>query len=148
MVGPPPVASSTVRARTKRNSPLRMSANSTPASALPDLSGIRASARCSSSRSTGRASTCSISRLTISMPVRSPLWTVRSKDWPAKAFWCSVPSGLRSKKQPISFSSSRMRTGAVSHSRQAIAWCGSHLPPAMVSMKCRSTESPGLSATL
>jgi hypothetical protein len=39
-------------------------------------------------------------------PVRSPLCTVRSAVWPAKAFWCSVPSSLRSKKQPTSFSSS------------------------------------------
>ena len=30
----------------------------------------------------------------ISMPVRSPLCTVRSKVWPAKAFWCSEPSGI------------------------------------------------------
>jgi hypothetical protein len=27
------------------------------------------------------------------MPVRSPLWTVRSKLWPAKAFWWRLPSG-------------------------------------------------------
>ena len=32
--------------------------------------------------------------------------------------------------------------------RHAISWLGSHLPPSMVSMKWRSMESPGLSATL
>ena len=36
----------------------------------------------------------------ISMPVRSPLWTVRSWLWPANGFWWIVPSGLRSKRQP------------------------------------------------
>src|SRR5262249_48998237 len=87
-------------------------------------------------------------RLMISMPVRSPLCTVRSKLWPANALPCSVPSGLRSKKQPISFSSSRTRSIAVATSAHANSWCGSHLPPSIVSMKCRSTESPGLSATL
>ena len=35
---------------------------------------------------------------------------------------CSVPSGLRSKKQPISFSSSWMRSIAVVTSVQASAW--------------------------
>ena len=64
-----------------------------------------------------RAHTCSASRLMISMPVRSPLCTVRSKVWPANAFWCTVPSGLRSKKQPSSFSSSWMRSTALRHER-------------------------------
>ena len=31
---------------------------------------------------------------------------------------------------------------------QAKSWSGSHLPPSMVSMKCRSTESPAGIATL
>ena len=84
----------------------------------------------------------------ISMPVRSPLCTVRSKVWPAKALPCSVPSALRSKKQPISFSSSCTRSMALVTSVHAISWLGSHLPPSMVSMKWRSMESPGLSATL
>ena len=92
--------------------------------------------------------TCSASRLTISMPVRSPLCTVRSKVWPAKAFWWMVPSGLRSKKQPSSFSNSRMRTCACVTSSQARSWSFSHLPPSTVSMKWRSTESPSPSATL
>ena len=34
------------------------------------------------------------------------------------------------------------------HSFQARSWRGSHLPPTMVSMKCRSTESPAATATL
>ena len=84
----------------------------------------------------------------ISMPVRSPLCTVRSKVCPANAFWWMVPSGLRSKKQPSSFSSSWMRSTATETSVQASSWSGSHLPPSMVSMKWRSTESPGASATL
>ena len=33
------------------------------------------------------------SRPMISMPVRSPRWTVRSNDWPANAFWWIRPSG-------------------------------------------------------
>ena len=92
--------------------------------------------------------TCSISRLTISMPVRSPLWMVRSKVWPAKALPCRLPSGLRSKKQPTSFSSSRTRSGAMEQSRQAMSWSGSQRPPLMVSMKWRSTLSPGTTAAL
>src|SRR5712691_2687575 len=147
MVGPPPVASSTAWALTKRNAPLRTSTKRTPASA-PSFVGISATARCSSRRRTGRAQTCSISRLISSMPVRSPLCTVRSKLCPAKALPCSVPSGLRSKKQPTSFSSSRTRSTALITRVQASSWCASHLPPSMVSMKCRSTESPGWSATL
>ena len=83
----------------------------------PSFAGMSATARCSSRRRIGRAQTCSISRLMISMPVRSPLCTVRSKVWPAKALPCSVPSGLRSKKQPISFSSSRTRSTARRHQR-------------------------------
>ena len=63
-------------------------------------------ARCSSSLRVFAAQTFSISRLMISIPVRSALCAVRSKLCPAKAFWCRLPSGLRSKKQPISFSSS------------------------------------------
>ena len=59
-----------------------------------------------------------------------------------------VPSGLRSKKQPSSFSSSWMRSIALVTSVQARSWSGSHLPPSIVSMKWRSTESPGASATL
>ena len=84
----------------------------------------------------------------ISMPVRSPLCTVRSKVCPANAFWWIVPSGLRSKKQPSSFSSSWMRSIAPVTSVHARSWSGSHLPPSIVSMKWRSTESPGASATL
>ena len=84
----------------------------------------------------------------ISMPVRSPLCTVRSKVWPANAFWWIVPSGLRSKKQPSSFSSSWMRSTAPLTSVHARSWLGSHLPPSIVSMKWRSTESPAASATL
>ena len=84
----------------------------------------------------------------ISMPVRSPLCTVRSKVWPAKAFWWIVPSGLRSKKQPSSFSSSRIRSTASVTSFQASSWSESHAPPTIVSMKWRSTESSRASATL
>src|SRR5262245_46690095 len=72
MVGPPPVASSTACAATKRKSPVRTSIMSTPASA-PSAAGMSATARCSSRRRIGRAQTCSINRLMISMPVRSPL---------------------------------------------------------------------------
>src|SRR5690606_10832052 len=57
-------------------------------------------------------------------------------------------SGLRSKKQPISFSSSRTRSTAFVTKVQARSWLGSHLPPSMVSMKWRSTESPLCKATL
>src|ERR1700722_569347 len=143
MVGPPPVASSTARAPTKRSIPVRMSAISTPAIEAPSVAGISASARGSSNRRiAGRAHTCSISRLMISMPVRSPLWTVRSKVWPANALPWRLPSGLRSKKQPISFSSSRTRSMARVTKVQASSWWGSHLPPSMVSMKWRSIESP------
>ncbi len=116
MVGPPPVASSTAGAETNRNVPVRMSIVSTPDSA-PSFAGTNATARCSSRRRIGRAHTCSISRLMISMPVRSPLCTVRSKVWPAKALPCSVPSGLRSKKQPISFSSSLHALDRSAHQR-------------------------------
>ena len=95
-----------------------MSTNSTPAMDAPSFAGMSASARCSSRRlMPERAHTCSISRLTISMPVRSPLWTVRSKVWPANALPCRLPSGLRSKKQPISFSSSRTRSIGRGHQR-------------------------------
>ncbi len=148
MVGPPPVASSTAFARTSFGSPVRMSSISTPASPEPSRAGISSRARWSSSRRTSRRQTCSDRRLMISMPVRSPLCTVRSKVWPANAFWWTLPSGLRSKKQPSSVSSSRIRTCASVTSVQASAWSFSHLPPSIVSMKCRSTESPGASATL
>ena len=135
--------------RRSGSAPVRTSIISTPASDWPSLAGMSAMARCSSRRRmAGRAHTCSISRLMISMPVRSPLCTVRSKVWPAKALPCSEPSELRSKKQPTSFSSSRTRSTAVSTSVQASSWLGSHLPPSMVSMKWRSTESPGISETL
>ena len=76
---------------------------------------ISSTARCSSRRPILRAHTCSARRLMISMPVRSPLCTVRSKVWPANAFWWMVPSGLRSKKQPSSFSSSRIRSTRQRH---------------------------------
>ncbi len=49
-------------------------------------SRMNSSARCSSSRAMPRAHTCSASRLMISMPVRSPLCTVRSNVCPANAF--------------------------------------------------------------
>src|SRR5690606_23430448 len=66
----------------------------------------------------------------------------------ANAFSWMVPSGLRSKTQPIPFSSARMRSSALVTSVQARSWSASHLLPSMVSMKCRSIESPGASATL
>src|SRR6218665_1098897 len=69
-----------------------MSMNSTPAMPEPSLAGISSIARCSSNSWTSSARTCSISRLMISMPVRSALCTVRSKLWPAKAFWCRGPA--------------------------------------------------------
>ena len=84
----------------------------------------------------------------ISMPVRSPLCTVRSKVWPANGFWWMVPSGLRSKKQPSSFSSSSTRSGAVLTSVHASSWSLSHSPPLSVSMKWRSIESSGSSTAL
>ncbi len=148
MVGPPPVASSTALACTNTNSPLRMSIISTPDSDLPSGVLISSTARCSSSRLMPRLQTCSARRLMISMPVRSPLCTVRSKVCPAKAFWWTVPSGLRSKKQPSSFSSSWMRSTALVTSVHASSWSDSHLLPSTVSMKWRSTESPCASATL
>ena len=49
---------------------------------------------------TGARHTCSVSRFMISMPVRSPLWMVRSWLCPANGFWWMRPSGWRSKKQP------------------------------------------------
>ncbi len=113
MVGPPPVASSTALACTKTKAPSRMSIISTPAIEAPSADFTSSTARCSSSRPMPRAQTCSERRLMISMPVRSPLCTVRSKVWPAKAFWWIVPSGLRSKKQPSSFSSSCTRSTAL-----------------------------------
>ncbi len=148
IVGPPPVARSTAFARTKANSPLRMSIISTPAMPWPSRVRMSSTARCSSRRAIPRDQTCSASRLTISIPVRSPLCTVRSKVCPAKAFWWMLPSGLRSKKHPSSFSSSRIRSTAVLTSVQARSWSGSHWPPSMVSMKWRSMESPGARATL
>ena len=107
---------------TNTNSPVRMSTSSTPASASPRRVRTNSTARCSSSRWMPRAHTCSARRLMISMPVRSPLCTVRSKVWPANAFWWIVPSGLRSKKQPSSFSSSWMRSTAPVTSVQASSW--------------------------
>jgi hypothetical protein len=148
MVGPPPVASSTALAWTNTKPPLRMSIISTPDSELPSALLMNSTARCSSIRSMPRLQTCSDKRLMISIPVRSPLCTVRSKVWPANAFWCTVPSGLRSKKQPSSFSSSCTRSTALFTSVHASSWSDSHLLPSMVSMKWRSTESPAASATL
>jgi hypothetical protein len=148
MVGPPPVPSSTARACTSTSPPVRMSTSSTPAMRAPSREGRSATARCSSMRSMPRAQTCSARRLTISMPVRSPLCTVRSKVWPANAFWWMDPSALRSKKQPQRFSNSRIRRCAPTTSVQARSWSFSHLPPSSVSMKCRSAESPAAIATL
>ena len=85
----------------------------------------------------------------ISMPVRSPLCTVRSKVWPANAFWWTVPSGLRSKKQPSSFSSSLILSIGQDHELPGELLVGEPARrPAMVSMKWRSTESSRASATL
>ena len=44
---------------------------------------------------------------------------LRSKLWPANGFWWMRPSGARSKRQPILFSSSRTMRGASSASVQA-----------------------------
>src|SRR5918996_5040661 len=59
-----------------------------------------------------------------------------------------VPSGLRSKKQPSSFSNSLILSTANVTSFQASSWSESQLPPTIVSMKWRSTESSRASATL
>jgi hypothetical protein len=96
-----------------------MSMNRTPAIAFSSFDFINSTARCSSRREILRAQTCSARRLMISMPVRSPLCTVRSKVCPAKAFWWMLPSGLRSKKQPSSFSSSLILSTARVTSFQA-----------------------------
>src|SRR3954453_13930024 len=140
IVGPPPVASSVAFARTSRGAPVRMSSKSTPAAPEPSAAAISSTARWSSSRRTSRRQTCSASRLTISMPVRSPLCTVRSKVWPAKAFWWIVPSGLRSKKQPSSFSNSRMGTSACVRGSQARASAVGHLAAARLRLRA---QQPG-----
>ena len=106
-----------------RSSPVRMSSMQHAGERRAvRASGSSSTARCSSSRRMRARHTCSASRLMISMPVRSPLCTVRSKVWPANAFWCTVPSGLRSKKQPSSFSSSRMRSARLATSVHASSW--------------------------
>jgi hypothetical protein len=98
MVGPPPVARSTLFACTKTSSPV---AHVDHGHARERAVGRLRRARPRGSPPAGpppATHTCSASRLMISMPVRSPLCTVRSKVWPANAFWWMVPSGLRSKK--------------------------------------------------
>ena len=138
---PPGPARRRTRRRACRSSARRRSR-------APSAVFTSSTARCSSSRPMPRAQTCSASRLMISMPVRSPLCTVRSKVWPANAFWCTVPSGCGRR-------SSRARSRARACARrpsvtsvQARSWSESHLPPSIVSMKWRSTESPAASATL
>ena len=84
----------------------------------------------------------------ISMPVRSPLCTVRSKLWPANGFWWIVPSALRSKRQPMRFSSSMMRSGESFTSAQASSWLLRNWPPLIVSSKCLSKESAELRTQL
>ena len=82
-----------------------MSSRVRPASS-PCRSKTRSSARTSSSSRAPMRSTWSRRRAMISIPVRSPRCTVRSKLWPANAFWWSVPSAGRSKRQPKRVSSS------------------------------------------
>ncbi len=78
MVGPPPMASSVARLRTAMNPPRRTSRTSAPPT-RPAPSSSSSTARCSSSAlMEGRVHTCSVRRFMISMPVRSPLWMVRS----------------------------------------------------------------------
>src|SRR6266568_3974032 len=78
IVGPPPVARSVTRAATAMKRPVRMSRTSAPA-ARPASSRSSSTARHSSSPVMfGRAWVCSARRFMISMPVRSPLWIVRS----------------------------------------------------------------------
>src|SRR5262245_3353181 len=55
IVGPPPVARITARARTRTGSPVRMSISSTAAMRAPSHERISSIARCSSSRRTPRA---------------------------------------------------------------------------------------------
>ena len=87
IVGPPPIASSVARALTAKKRPVRTSRISAPA-ARPASSRSSSTARHSSkARIDGRACACSVRRFMISMPVRSPLWTVRSCVWPANGFW-------------------------------------------------------------
>src|SRR3989442_1263196 len=84
IVGPPPMASSVARARTARKPPRRMSRRRAPP-ARPAPSRRSSTARCSSrTRIDGRVHTCSVRRFMISMPVRSPLLIVRSREWSAK----------------------------------------------------------------
>ncbi len=59
---------------------------------------MNSSARCSSSRSMPRAHTCSDSRLMISMPVRSPLCTVRSNVWPGEGLLVHGAVGIAVEK--------------------------------------------------
>jgi hypothetical protein len=100
MVGPPPIARRMARLRTTTKVPRRMSSRSAPPTCPPSARSS-STARCSSRlRIDGRRHTCSVSRFMISMPVRSPLWMVRSWLCPANGFWWMRPSGWRSKKQP------------------------------------------------
>src|SRR5439155_370063 len=89
----------------------------------------------------GRAWACSASRFMISIPVRSPLWIVRSWLWPAKGFWWIRPSRVRSKRQPYRHSSSSARRGASVTSVQTSSWSLMKPPPASVSSRCASRES-------
>src|SRR2546422_84176 len=88
-----------------RHEPLAEPVAQLPAGAAqapwPASSRSSSTARHSSkARIEGRACACSVRRFMISMPVRSPLWTVRSWVWPANGFWWMRPSALRSNRQP------------------------------------------------
>src|SRR4051812_24013257 len=147
IVAPAPVAASVAFARAAMNRPRRLSSSSAPV--MRDESPSKSRPRVSSSTVMfGCSSTQSRRFAMISMPVRSPLCTVRSKLCPANGFWWIVPSGLRSKRQPILFSSSMIRSGESETSAHASSWLLRNCPPLIVSSKCRSNESFGLSTQL
>ncbi len=118
--------------------------NSTPARPDPSRAGIRPTARCSSSRSIGPG------QHLLHQPVDD-------LDAGQVALVHGAVEGLAGERLLVQravrvaveeaadlvLELAHPRRRPSGTSRQAISWCGSHLPPSIVSMKWRSTESPG-----
>ena len=121
---------------TARNSPLLMSSSKAPATRpVSPRAGRSATARVSSKTSVSRRTSCSATRLVISMPSGRPCAPFCQNSGPRRPFggWCRPRCDRKSSRTP--FSRRSTQPGARLTSAQASSWSFIHAPPFRVSRK-------------
>ena len=132
----PPVARSTLRARTCSNPSGPMDVTPTQRPSSINRSSAKA---CSCTTAAVRRTAWTSARST-SAPVAAPACTTRATEWPPSRARSRLPRSSRSNSAPSAMSSSTRR-GPSSTSTRTASRSHSPAPAARVSARCRSTSS-------